>query len=171
MLEINLFIIIILLSKMGQQHSYLQNQAVVDSGHGLVYFQDLFSLAGPGGMKLDFQNQNSIEATAAAGANAAVMAATGHLQNQMSIGGGGMKLEFQNQNAVATAAAGANAAVMAATGNLQNQFSLSGPGGLKISVLWVMNNLTAIKATFKNNLLMIKLFIFLPHLDPFFIYT
>ena len=96
MLEINLFIIIILLSKMGQQHSYLQNQAVVDSGHGLVYFQDLFSLAGPGGMKLDFQNQNSIEATAAAGANAAVMAATGHLQNQMSIGGGGMKFEFQN---------------------------------------------------------------------------
>ena len=86
---------------MGAQHSYLQNQNVVDTGNGLVYFQDLFSLAGPGGMKMEFQNMpsvqggqdgmgyqtmgylqdlymNSIEATAAAGAQAAVEAATGN---------------------------------------------------------------------------------------------
>ena len=78
---------------MGAQHSYLQNLDVVDSGHGLVYFQDLFSLAGPGGLKFStLQNQNSIEATAAAGANAAVMAATGNLQDLFSLAGpGGLK--------------------------------------------------------------------------------
>ena len=79
---------------MGQQHSYLQNQAVVDSGHGLVYFQDLFSLAAPGGIKMEFQNQNSIEATAAAGANAAVMAATGNLQELLSFSGKGIKIDI-----------------------------------------------------------------------------
>ena len=98
----NILIIITLLSHMGAQHSYLQNQNVVDTGNGLVYFQDLFSLAGPGGMKMDFQNQNAIEATAAAGANAAVMAATGNLQDLFSISGpGGLKFSgLQNLDVV-----------------------------------------------------------------------
>ena len=47
---------------MGAQHSYLQNLDVVDSGHGLVYFQDLFSLAGPGGLKFStLQNLPSVQ--------------------------------------------------------------------------------------------------------------
>ena len=92
---------------MGSGHSYLQNQAVVDSGEGLVYFQDLFSIAGPGGLKFStLQNMPSMS-----------MSVNG-LQNQMSGSFGGVSFStLQNMPSMSMSVNGLQNLDVVDTGN------------------------------------------------------
>ena len=87
---------------MGAQHSYLQNNAVVDSGHGLVYFQDLFSISGPGGLKISgLQNMPSVYSTGLKLNDNLPKPWAKGLQNQFSLSGpGGLKFSTLQDLAV-----------------------------------------------------------------------